>query len=336
VPAGSKVNIDHATDFNSLNFLNIEFELGQLGNTKILSRINNDPNITCEENTTSGDERECFDFNDLFQELDFENNDNNEGLIGEVTSMSVLGLIFDQDLSYYYFDEAVKADGTWYPDPNNNSGLDSHMVLVDGFTWYSGGDQTAQVCASGTHQVEMSHWSSTNELRYCNPGDSNYYVEISSSEFYLFPFAPQPESYEALQNGTPCSGLECLQQCEVISQIGAEGERDLSWVRTDIWWRSSQNATFNRGWQAYYYDSASYARDSVYFESTNTSTPNINKYFGSAHGSSLGYPVVTQAPLSTQENPNEAAIFFGQNLNTARAQMRYLFARWYNLTWEWW
>ncbi|MBP9802110.1 hypothetical protein KBC40_00810 [Patescibacteria group bacterium] len=140
--------------------------------------------------------------------------------------------------------------------------------------------------------------------------------------------------YEVDQPGASCSGLECLQQCEVISQIGAEGDRDLSWVRTDIWWRSSQNATFNRGWQAYYYDGASYARSAVYFDSTNINTPNISKYFGSAQGSSSASPVVTQAPLSTQENPNEAAIFFGRDFNTARAQMQYLFARLYNLTWS--
>ncbi len=342
VPAGSRVNLAKGELFNSLKPLAESFALSQVGATNIISRIDNEQNNTCDtrdpdgpENQNIYDENECFDQNDLFQEADFTGHNNANGLDGEVMSIEYLGEIFDQNIMYYYFDESVSPDGTWEPDPSNASGEDHAKVLADGFSVHYGADNWADRCLDNEHQIEMLHWGGNNEARFCNPGVDNYYIEVASSVLDTSPSpATIPPVYPVSESGTQCSGLSCLQQCQTISQIGAEGEHDLSWVRTDIWWRSSQNSTFNRGWQAYYYDGASYARDNVYFESTNTTTPNINDYFGSAHGSFLDSVVLTKSPLNTHNNPNEAAIFFGQNLDVARSQMRYLFARLYNLTWN--
>jgi hypothetical protein len=133
-----------------------------------------------------------------------------------------------------------------------------------------------------------------------------------------------------------CVGIDCYQQCEVISEVGAEGDRDKSWVRTDIWWRSEEAPdSFNKGWQARYYQGAAYAalNSNVYLESAG-GTP-INQYFGSAHNSNISNQVVTKVPLDTNEDPNRASILFSNtNLAAANQNLKYLFAKVHNLTWD--
>ena len=147
--------------------------------------------------------------------------------------------------------------------------------------------------------------------------------------------APAPlTGYLVDVDPSTCEGLNCLQQCQVISEVGAEGEEDKSWVRTDVWWRSEQNSTgFNKGWQAYFYDSTSsaYIFDPAYFMSAGSTA--INKYFGATEGTHNNI-IVTKVPLDSSASPNRAALFFGETLADARAQMEYLFARLYNLTWN--
>ncbi|MCB9802894.1 hypothetical protein H6761_02650 [Candidatus Nomurabacteria bacterium] len=140
--------------------------------------------------------------------------------------------------------------------------------------------------------------------------------------------------YQVEKFSTDCTGLDCLQQCQTISQVAAEGDDDRSWVRTDIWWRSSENPTLNRGWSAWYYDNLIYSQSNqAYLQQI--AGIDMNKYFGSAHNSVLSQPVTTKTPLNIAEGANQVSIFFSDtDFDTAKSRMKYLFAKVYNLQWD--
>lgn len=133
--------------------------------------------------------------------------------------------------------------------------------------------------------------------------------------------------------GDICSGFTggtaCLQQCQIISEIAADGNHDKSWVRTDIWWRYKNSNYSNSAWTAWYDSTASPTE----YQNSVVATSTVNLYFGSARDSALEKPIITKTPVDTYQDPNKASIFFGNDIASAQAQMKWLFARLYNLTW---
>lgn len=370
VPAGSKVNLNKAVDFTNLKALkDSSYSIGSTYSdggltARTILRDNLDgQNNFCDspedEGTTAGTPKECFDLNDLFQENDFEDNNSSNSLTGEVASRSNLQLIFESNIFFVYFDESVAAwyydqfvpnydqFGWWHLDPTGTDGSDEQKVLVPGyFHDYGGQDGYARPCPVDvdTHQVEYLHYSGGNNTmhrhRWCNPGLRNYYVEMNTDlaaaniscgtgwvdcgDGVLYGFL-------ANVNGTSCSGMSCLQQCHVISEVSGEGEHtNSSWVRTDIWWRYGQNNYSNGFLATWYYDvgTVSYRSD------TFADIANVNLYFGSAENSVTSTPIITKTPPNQDRYANEAGIFFDDDIMAeARDQMKFLFGYLYNLTW---
>ena len=142
-----------------------------------------------------------------------------------------------------------------------------------------------------------------------------------------------------------CVGLECYQQCDEITEIGAEGDRDKSWVRTDVWWRAKtdftnyHNAVDTDTWDAFYYQPPNYVSsnnpdlaDNINFARAGEDNNAINDYFGSVSGSVPSQPLLTQVPLFA--DPNAASIFFGESQADAESNMRWLLAKFYNYQWN--
>ncbi len=154
--------------------------------------------------------------------------------------------------------------------------------------------------------------------------------------------------------GTACDGLECFQQCGIISQLDDMG--DLSWLRTDIWWRNSQD-NMNRifdSWVSYYYDNNPVreyigANNNVVMGGILPSYATFDQT-PEAYGAGLGtvgdQVVVTRVPIEGAAVPvPQAATFFDYDNNgngpvddwlagDAAASMSYLFYSVYNLDWN--
>jgi hypothetical protein len=152
---------------------------------------------------------------------------------------------------------------------------------------------------------------------------------------------------EEITEDNPCSGEECYQQCQTITEIDAEGSDEKSWVRTDVWWRAEEHSSptsYHGGWpgntwEAYYYATGiqSYTNnEDIYFRTVcdtgdcDVVTNDINTYFGGVD-SGFAQPVVTQAPLYADQN--QASIFFGNDWTEAESNMSWLLARFYNHNW---
>ena len=145
----------------------------------------------------------------------------------------------------------------------------------------------------------------------------------------------EPDSttqYQLSLAGDLCDGLECYQQCQIVTSIDADGKNDKSWVRTDIWWRASQDPAEHNGMpNVYYYNGSDYALAPVFFN--NIAGDPINVYWGSAE--IMTNPVLTSVPLVL--NDNEASVFFSTDTigwSGAQDRLKYLLARFYNFTWD--
>src|SRR3989339_887248 len=370
VPTGTRVNLNKAVQFSNLAPLregayfyhDDAFVVGTLSASIILrNRTNNDgQELTCSE----GDEprNDCFDLNDLFQVNDFDWPDspapsNLQGIV----SYGVFKDIFTDNVTYIYFDEAVRGSGTWdfmygYQENAtnfgklaidlNNDGSEEDKVLAPGsVVGMCNNCQVLPECPIGSHRVETVHYYNSNDhrmARWCNPNfenqNRNYYVEMSTSLTAWNIDCAQTNCghgidsyYRPYSDGPDCSGMSCLQQCQVISEVSGEGEHEeSSWVRTDIWWRYSQNDYTNGFLAPWYYDLATVS----YMSNTFANIENVNLYFGSAENSVTSTPVITKTPPNQDRYANEAGIFFDDDsIVEARDQMKFLFGYLYNLTW---
>lgn len=305
---------------------------------------------------------ECFNLNDMFQVGDFEwSSQLPQNFSGNIINRQNFESIFTGDITYVYFDESVRSAnmnnfgqiinlnnfGEWnnnFDNGHNGDENDNDKVFMPLAVKYYGNNNTTdtEVCGENYHQVELTKRHETQgqdedqTWRYCNPNynnqNRNYYVEMndglaswgfSNNEHYNY------NTFVSGVNGPDCSGMTCLQQCQVISEIDAEGSDDKSWVRTDIWWRYGQNNYNNSKWTAWYDDIAVPTE----YQNSVVATSTVNLYFGSAENSDLSQPIITKTPVNTGRYANEAAIFFGDDIEAAREQMKYLFGRLYNLTW---
>lgn len=383
VPAGTKVNLDKALDFNSLAplkesayvyesnvFSQYVADWDRDVTASILLRNNNDgqTNIFEEENTTNYQEN--FNLNDMFQYADFDwHTAPPSSDLSSIITKDTFDDIFTSAVTYVYFDESVRSVVTYWPNPSSlaqfghwsnlestgdscggGNECDNDKFLVPGATQHYSrhGAANTEVCVNGSHQVEITKVNEDNSSedhthRFCNPNfdnqNRNYYVE-ASTDLVSWNISMQAAwsgdySYNTFLASTDrdpdCTGMDCLQQCQIISDINADGDHDKSWVRTDIWWRYGQNNYNNLNWTARYYSGGVYT-DSVVMNSSTLAT--FNQYFGSAENSVTSTPVITKTPVDTYRDvPNKASIFFGNEINGAKDQMRYLFARLYNLAW---
>jgi len=338
----------------------------------ILYRSNNTGEDICDgvsENNASLNE--CFNLGDMFQPQDFDwqtvTQTNN---FSNIVTRNTFNQIFTDPITYVYFDESIIGTvftfpppdyddsqfGNWYNAEPRNSGheSDNDKFLVPTATHdYSNHSEHNETvpCASTHHQVEITKYNrdddDINDIhRFCNPNYSNahknYYVE-ASQDLVDWNIARQAawsgdfgyNRYLAGDNGPGCSGMSCLQQCQVISEVNAEGDHeDSSWVRTDIWWRYGQN-NYTNVWTAWHYHPADATHPDPFYAGPGVvGLGAINRYFGSAGASDLSEPVLTKTPVNTSEEPNQASIFFGNNIANARNQMRYLFAYIYNFSWD--
>ena len=197
----------------------------------------------------------------------------------------------------------------------------------------------------GSHRVETVHYYDSGDhrmARWCNPNfenqNRNYYVEMNTSLSDWNKNCDQTNCgdgttivYGAYSDGPDCSGMSCLQQCQVISEVSGEGEHEnSSWIRTDIWWRH-KNDTYDAGlWASWSYKDSGYSQNTM----TEGNFDSISTYFGGAENSNYNIPIITKTPTSTTSYPNEVDIFFGDNIDNAKEQMAWLFHSVYNLTWD--
>jgi hypothetical protein len=174
-------------------------------------------------------------------------------------------------------------------------------------------------------------------------GVAPHYNGCLSSNVPLCAAVVDPSFYQN-SSGTDCGDATgCYQQCAMVTSIGAEGDRDKSWVRTDIWWRAKQepssyhNVVGGNTWNARYYAGPNYITEQgIYFNKINAA--DSNAYFGSMSGSlNVNQPLLTQIPLNF--DPNAASIFFGvpqaaDPWADGRGRLKWLLAKFYNFQWD--
>ncbi|MDD5749994.1 MAG: hypothetical protein PHO91_04470 [Patescibacteria group bacterium] len=184
----------------------------------------------------------------------------------------------------------------------------------------------------------------SNELRDCR-------TETIGGDFYDLSHGAERNRwgyllggrYTTFERGNPCQDLSCYQQCRLITQL--DSEADLSWIRTDIWWRSqetNQRVTLPL-WDSFYYSGAAYitGTDVVYNWPTAADT-----HFGAARGDVNEGLVVTRVPLNNNMGQLSAGTFFSTlalpgsplqligSWNAANPRLANLFYRVYNLNWN--
>lgn len=162
------------------------------------------------------------------------------------------------------------------------------------------------------------------------------------------------ESFSYKNPGASCSGMDCYQQCQYIAQLDPDG--DLSWVRTDIWWRNETfgesgrenypSTAFNLDWSwaSWYYKAGFIQNDNVYY--SGISGENVSfTHFGAALGFLAKDVVNVRVPFNASSfSALSAATFFARpenatedpaiGLGRAHAHLAYLFYRVYNLVWD--
>ena len=164
--------------------------------------------------------------------------------------------------------------------------------------------------------------------------------------------------YATTRDGADCTGLECFQQCRIVTELDSEGDR--SYVRTDIWWRNEESTTrlVTDNWTSYYYHNNTIgygvANGNVDWDNINDNAipdefgdPGSFDTFGAAKNSIGDQKLFARAPLDSTNNFSEylTAHFFSFVSGTpepvvdayalAEDQMEYLFFRTFNFEWRW-
>jgi len=144
------------------------------------------------------------------------------------------------------------------------------------------------------------------------------------------------ETYSQELAGEECTDLACMQQCKIVSVLDSDG--DDSWVRTDIWWRNEDTGSrVNMAWLSFYYDAYSnnYIQNN-YVDYNGINYENVEfTHFGSSLTNSRNQAVVTRVPLDESLSDTQAYTFFSHTIEQdAYDQLKYLFARVYNLLWD--
>lgn len=152
--------------------------------------------------------------------------------------------------------------------------------------------------------------------------------------------------YTPSSMGTDCTNLGCYQECGRITQLDSEG--DLSWVRTDIWWREETSGVrlIVPRWTSWYYDKANAynLHDDVTYDDIISESFKLPSHYGAALGLIGDQVVTTKVPLSAGGASSlSAATFFGFD-NTAStteeiwsyatSKLTNIFAHTYNLDWD--
>lgn len=158
----------------------------------------------------------------------------------------------------------------------------------------------------------------------------------------------RPDTFDVMSTGADnCTDLECYQQCSIVTQLDDEG--DLSWVRTDIWWRESQvgaDRIVIPRWNSWYYGGTNnyVMNNDVTYDDIISQAYNLPSHYGAARRNLEDSAVLTRSPLGSVLGKFGAATFFGYyNVNTTTrasvwnyvaTKLTNLFARAYNFDWD--
>lgn len=303
----------------------------------------------------------------FFPMLDFNN---------QVIAFDQAASVFDTSASggqieYFFYDEEIGPDGNLQPEtgimvPVADQDYGTTWIVGVGHKWgrYDSDASPACIqdlegCDGNTHET---YWMSPlgagaggDRARGCNPLPYNYYIRADQGRWYSDDNgwkSCDPPRYantcnivpQAANVGTPCSGLGCWQQCDLVTQLDPLGER--SFVKTDIWWRSKDPGTSRiagQTWDSYYYLSGTgYTLNAnVNFANITGQTTSFTN-FGSAQ--SRIFPntkILTAAPLPGSLIGENAATFYGA-YNTAGSwvisgavnRLANILARAYNLRFD--
>ncbi|MBU1202842.1 hypothetical protein KKH39_02260 [Patescibacteria group bacterium] len=199
----------------------------------------------------------------------------------------------------------------------------------------------------------LEYGGGTDARYYGKSANANCTQTLQIPDFSTYNFRDRTFQYYPVdEQGTDCDGsandnpLNCFQQCKTISYLDSQG--DLSFVRTDIWWRNKETGdrVIIPRWESYYYTAGEYQyiNDVKYDHVGDVGGTSIGSHFGAGLGIFDGNEIVsTRVPLNNYVTDLSAATFFSwegydsdEALVWAHAVegLTNLFAKVYNMQWN--